>query len=110
MATKLEIDDISPGMYLTVLAARSQQIRVTSRHPSPRKIMEAVAEQMTHVHEDCPQPGVPMKVLSLSLPFMLYQVLKPGGELSAPLVIDTRKFIFGRMDEHYVRCIAMFVP
>lgn len=108
MATKLEIDDIQAGMHLTVLGAKSMRIRLRGRGASPRRLMEAVAEQMTHVHDECPQPGIPLKVVAVSLPFMLYQVLEPGGTYSMPAVIDTRKFSFGRVDEQYVEAIQCF--
>ena len=108
MATKLEIDDLQPGMHLTVLGTKSMRIRMRGRGPSPRRLMEAVAEQMTHVHDDCPQPGIPLRVMSVSLPFMLFQVLEPGGTYTMPAVIDTRKFTFARVDDEYVQCIAMY--
>lgn len=108
MATKLEIDDLQPGMHLTVLGTKPMRIRVRGRGPSPRRLMQAVAEQMTHVHDDCPQPGIPLRVMSVSLPFMLFQVLEPGGTYTMPAVIDTRKFTFARVDDEYVQCIAMY--
>ena len=54
------------------------------------------------------QVGVPLRVVGISLPFVACGVLKPGGGLDGPVIIDLRYVQLSRLTREFVVAIEQF--
>ena len=52
--------------------------------------------------------GVPLRVLGISLPFLVCGVLQPGGQELGPQIVDVRRTSLALLDEAYVQAIIDF--
>ena len=103
-------DDISPGDWITPwrdLRRDSQQfeskkIRCTS------ELEEFMQSKSTARTPPPVREGVPLKVLGVSLPFVLCSVLCPGGTEAGPEIIDVRHHKVVRLDVSYVQAVKDF--
>ena len=98
-------DDLSPGDWIT---------RHTDARRRTRRGRIVVDEDGDRIRLDCEDDvanipeGVPLRVLGLSLPYVVCSVLHPGGEERGPAILDVRQTRFARLDPSYVEAIATF--
>lgn len=102
MSLILATDDLNAGMFVAVFAPRVSK-------PSHRT-----------VGTDCPgalllapipvPPGIPLRILGVSVPFVACAVIEPGGIEAGPVVIDLRTVTLARIDPAFVDSIAKFEP
>lgn len=96
-------DDLSAGMFVAVHSSRAaRQIRVR------RLVGDDAAFE---VDDPTPLPasvGVPLQVIGISLPFVACGVLKPGGGLGGPVIIDLRAVELSRLTPEFVVAIEHF--
>lgn len=99
MGMLLAADDISAGDYVAV------------HSPEPR-----VIRNLRGMHGEVPicqhvmpvTPGVPMRVLEVSLPFVACSLVEPGGCESGPAIIDLRLVRLCRINNDFVEAIRSF--
>ena len=53
-------------------------------------------------------PGVPLRVLEVSLPFVACTLLEPDGSESGPIILDVRVIRLCRVSERFVGAITAF--
>lgn len=98
------VDDISPGDWLTRWSdSASKRKRVQVHIDEDGDVIRHVAGS-----EPVRMPGIPLKVLGVSLPYIVCGVLMPGGALEGPEVLDVRRESFMRLDDSYVQAIIDF--
>ena len=101
MARVLAPDDLVPGDVITVFQLLPLRIR-TARGSSPR---DAIAQVMAMGPVPLPPPGAPMLVMAVDLPFVLTQVILPGGQLDGPIVLDLRRVQLAQMSPSFLQAL-----
>ena len=56
----------------------------------------------------CVVPWVPLKIVGVSLPYLVCGMLNPGGDRSGPVILDTRKVRVCRLTSEHVNAIVDF--
>lgn len=99
MGMILAADDIDPDTLVTVYDVRGERagwdvedVIVRSRQSRPCAL----------------QPGVPMRVLDVSLPFVACAVIRPGGDEVGPVILDLRTVCLARLQPAFVDAIRRF--
>ena len=105
MSTILNADDLATGMFVAVHSP-SPQNRLRFR---PSDVEESAIELIERPPSPVP-PGVPMRILGISLPFLACAVLKPGGGLDGPVIVDVRAVRLSRLSSGYIAAISNFEP
>ena len=98
-------DDMNPGDWIarhTDARGRSRRGRIVIDDEGNRLRLGCEEDA-----ESIPE-GAPMKVLGMSLPYIVCSVLQPGGEERGPKILDVRHTRFIRLDPGYVEAIAQF--
>ena len=104
MTTIIPYDDIHPNMWVTIRdIPEEEDADFPFDHP---------AESMRRMrrHRPCtkPQPGVPMRVLSVDLPFIYLAMLDGAGDEVGPLIMDLREQPVVGLDESVSKSIVAF--
>ncbi len=102
MSLILAVDDVTPGMFAAIhscwrpraIIRRGQPIATETALESPAPV----------------PPGVPLRVIGVSLPFAACAVVQPGGEEAGPVIVDLRAVRLSRLDPAFVDSIASFDP
>jgi len=106
MTKRLEMDDIQGCEYLMIMGIRTKRSQVQVRF-TPEDLVEHVRSELTEEVANTMQvtPGVPLRVLGVSIPFVSCVVVCPGGNEGQVVILDARKFVLGRPTEEYVEGI-----
>ena len=97
----LAIDDLAPDMFVAIHSVRQPRMFVRQREP-------------VGIELDAPQPsapvmpGVPMKIIAVSLPFAACSILEPGGKLVGLIIVDLRHMRLCRVSDEFVDAITTF--
>ncbi len=103
MSLMITADDLSSGMFVAVHSLRTAR-RIRVRPPDD-------AEAALELDDLTPVPasiGVPLKVIGTSLPFIACAMLRPGGGLDGPVIIDLRCVQLSRLTAEFVTAIEEF--
>ncbi len=98
-------DDMNPGDWIaryTDARRRSKRGRIVIDDEGSR-LRLGCDEDPNRVPE-----GVPLKILGISLPYIVCSVLCPGGAECGPEILDVRHSEFVRLNRAYVEAIADF--
>ena len=86
-------DDIQTDSHVCIHSIRHFRRRRNQRVEMPR----------TDIPSDLAIPsGVPLRVMAMSLPFVLSTVLEPGGDESGPAIIDLRTIHLTPVSDDYI--------
>lgn len=103
MSLMITADDLSSGMFVAIHSVRTaRRIRVRPAYD---------AEAAFELDEPTPVPapiGVPLKVMGISLPFIACAVLRPGGGLDGPVILDLRCVQLSRLTAEFVTALEQF--
>lgn len=100
MGMLLTADDLAPEMYVTVHSAKP----LFSHAPNRGGAREPqISPAMLPI-----QPGIPLRVLGVSLPFVACSILNPGGTYSGPVILDVRMVHLSRLNSDYIGAIIAF--
>jgi hypothetical protein len=113
MGMILQADDIFEGMIVAVHSpAHAPAMRIggkdiamtfgQSESGEPR-IMAAPQPELPV------QPGVPLRVIATSFPFVACSIIQPSGREAGPVMIDLRDVRLCRMDQRFAGAIAQYV-
>jgi hypothetical protein len=94
-------DDLKVGMYVAIRG------EIRRRPETVEQAMAATLEAKLAPSRG-PSPGMPLRVLSISLPFVACGWLQPGGAMTGPVVLDVRKSMLQRVSRHFVTTIRNF--
>jgi len=94
-------DDIQVDQILTI----HSRIHARKMRVGPRSI---TTEPMFEGDDFPAKPGVPLRVLSTSLPFVLCAVIQPDGSEHGPQVVDVRSFNLMKLGEDYMEALLSF--
>ncbi len=85
----MQVDDLTVG----------DVVQIQRWHPSIMYVVNEVGQQQAQEFEDHSYAGAPLRVLNISLPFIVVKnLLCPLG----PFHLDTRKFVLGSVSNDYV--------
>lgn len=101
MGTILAPDDLSIEMYVAVHSPRKPGCIVRVHGAAGFEFQEAE-------RPDPVNPGVPLQVLGISMPFVACSVLEPGGTMAGPVIIDIRRVSLMRLTADFVEAITAF--
>jgi hypothetical protein len=113
MGMILQADDIFEGMIVAVHSpAHAPAMRIggkdiamafgRSESGEPR-IMAAPQPELPV------QPGVPLRVIATSFPFVACSIIQPVGSEAGPVMVDLRDVRLCRLDHRFVGAIAKYV-
>ncbi len=94
-------DDLRTGMFVAIRGG------VPLRHATLEQAASAIVEAKL-AESRGPSPGMPLLVMSISLPFVACGWLQPGGEIAGPVLLDVRRFSLQRVSRHFVNTIRNF--
>lgn len=95
-------DDIQVNTYVSIHSVRAQLKGERSSNRRDQAAYVVIAEAL-------PVPlGVPLRVLSVSLPFVLCAVVDPEGAESSPAIIDVRVHRLTPTTESFVDALRQF--
>ena len=100
MGMLLAADDISAGDFVTIHSPEPKVLR---------NLLHAGHEPPSGPHLMPVIPGVPLRVLEVSLPFVACSVIEPGRSESGPSIIDLRIVRLCRINRDFVDAIQSFV-
>ncbi len=101
----MEVDDITIGQWVTPRLdprRRANVLRILVDEDGD-VVSQRARRTMCGVAE-----GIPMRVLGISLPFVVCGVLYPGGREVGPEIIDVRSVRLVSLDPSYVQAIIDF--
>ena len=99
MGLILAADDFTAGDY----------VAVHSVQPIASRAFRAKQDILAHCQFMSPvPPGIPLRVLEVSLPFVACGLLEPGGCESGPVIIDIRVVRLCRIRSVFVDAIKAF--
>ena len=101
MGTILAPDDLSIEMYVAVHSPKKPGC-VVRVHGAPGFEFQE-AERPAPV-----DPGVPLQVLGISMPFVACSILEPGGTLAGPVILDLRRVSLMRLTPDFIAAIIAF--
>lgn len=97
MGLMMQMDDVEPGMYCAVLGRavdsqidESEQERIRPKSISGRSI----------------SVGMPFTVLAVSLPFILFACVGPGGVEYDPRILDLRSVAICQLSDEFIDAIV----
>ncbi len=94
-------DDLRTGMYVAIHAG------MPLRHATLEQAATAIVEAKL-ADARGPSPGMPLLVMSISLPFVACGWLQPGGQIAGPVLLDIRRYSLQRVSRHFVNTIRNF--
>ena len=104
MTTVIPYDDLRPDMWVTIRdIPEEEDADFPFEHPG-----EAMRRMRRHRPCGKPRPGVPMRVLSVDLPFIYLAVLDGDGDEVGPLIMDLREQPVVGLDESVANSIVAF--
>lgn len=65
------------------------------------------SQKLKHISSHIPY-GIPLEIMSISLPFLLCGVLRPDNRIYGPLILDLRHFNVLRLQPEYVDVFKQF--
>ncbi len=98
MSVLIQSDDLETGMHIMVMGYHVQTLHMSR---SDHKVMKMGVNGPV-------QPGVPLKIIGVTRPFILCTVINPGGSEGGPIILDTRKANFTRPSEEYLQALINF--
>ena len=86
MTTPIPYDDLRPDMWVTIRDVPEDDPSV-----SPFDTPEEVMGRLRRRRRPAARPGVPLRVLSVDLPFLYLAVLDGDGDEVGPVILDLRE-------------------
>lgn len=100
MSVILEADDLNVDDYIAVHATKYHRIL-------PSRESAWAIRQLILVRPPVPL-GIPLRILGISLPFVVCSLLEPGDNESGPVILDLRTVQVCRLDEDFIDAIKRF--
>lgn len=95
-------EDLRPRLLVTVFEKRKPQHEAWSRESENPVQMIVGQMRMPGSHPDEDSRGVPLRVIAVQLPYVTVASIKPDGREGGPAYMDTREYVFMRVDRKYV--------
>lgn len=103
MTTPIPYDDLAPDMWVTIRDHPEQE------EPMPFGDPFIEAMRMRHQRRrPVPQPGTPMRVLAVDLPFLYLALMNADGVETGPLMLDLREQAVVGLDESVAHALRGF--
>ncbi len=113
MGMILRADDISQGMFVAVhspvhapamrIGGKDIAMTFSQSDSGEPRIMAAPQPELPV------QPGVPLRVIATSFPFVACSIIQPTGSEAGPVMLDLRYVQLCRLDQQFVGTIAQYV-
>lgn len=98
MSALIQSDDLETGMHIMVMGYHVQA-----------PLMAMSGTQVIEVEARAPvRPGMPLKIIGVTRPFIMCTVINPGGSEGGPIILDTRKASLTRPSEEYLQALINF--
>ena len=104
MTTRIPYDDLRPDMWVTIRDLPEEEETSVSPFDSHAEAMGRLRRRRRPVA----RPGVPLRVLSVDLPFLYLAVLDGDGDEVGPVILDLRDQPVVGIDESVPHAIIAF--
>ena len=104
----LAVDDLEPGLLVTIHGHRSRRVPLESVPGSSEAPLPPIQIVSNGEGPNLPNGGVPLRVLAVACPYVACVVIQPDGEEAGPLMIDTRLTRLMRLDPKFLEAILEF--